>query len=725
MNPDANPLKRVDRRTFLLASATAAVATLSACSTGGGNDEGGGREGGKGGTKNAAKDAAKSGRVSRKGSVTTPLKPPAKFAEAPDLAAQVKAGSLPAVAERLPDSPYVVPHRWVTPGKYGGNLRMPTTDPAGASNKEYMYGHSLLRWLNDGRDVGPGLVQEWDSNADASEWTFHFRKGLRWSDGKPWSTADIMFWWEDMVLNKDHSEAPPDETKGADGELVKMSAPDPHTLVLRFTTPAPLTPFHLARWVNGNVGPAWMAPKHYLAEYHPRYNPKVGADWAAAGGKFDRLRDYGTNPDCPTMNGWKVRSYREGRSAVWERNPYYWCVDTAGNQLPYLDTVTITAVQDVEVTKLQLQQGKLDHAHGPFLSLTLGDVSGLKQTQGRTGLEVLLWDGGSGTGSIFFFNYDYKDDKLRPLIREPKFRQALSYAFNRADARKAIYFNTGELTTGTYSPKAIDLQGSARARRAYAGWRDSYVRHDPKKAKAILDDLGVVDRDGDGLRELPDGGKLVVRLDYPAGTSPEHIHKNAMLERDWRAIGIAVKQNPVAPDAFSIRWQAGELMTTTAWENGGGIHEILVEPQVLIPLAGFADWWAPLHANYHAIRNTPEAAKVKNTDPYERKPPSVEPEKGGPIARLWELHDRAKVEPDALRRYRLVWEMVKIHVTDGPFFIGPVANTPVPILAHKDLRNVPRRENLALNGFAGPWSHPTPAVYDPETWHWTNPDRHT
>ena len=452
----------------------------------------------------------------------------------------------------------------------------------------------------------------------------------------------------------------------------------------------------------------------------------MSKNWASAGGEFDRKRDYGTNPDCPTMTGWRLRSYTEGRSVVWERNPYYWCVDRDGNQLPYLDTVTMSAVQDAEVAKLQLQEGKADHAHGPFLALTLGDVSGLKKSEPthrsrgaalgrrvRHGFAVLLQLRLSSTR------------RCAGLIREPKFRQALSFAFDRADAQKSIYFNTGEITTGTYSPKASDLHVGKDAQRAYAGWRDSYARHDPEKAKALLDELGVVDRDGDGLRELPDGGRLVVRLEYPADTSEEHTHKNALLERDWREIGIEAKQNPVAPEAFSIKWQAGELMSTTAWENGGGIHEILVEPQVLVPLGGFADWWAPLHANYHAIRGTPDAQKVKGTDPYKRKPPSVEPEPDSPIARLWELHDRAKVEQDAVQRYKLVWEMVKIHVTDGPFFMGPVANTPVPVLAHKDLRNFPRKEQLALHGFAGPWSHPTPAVYDPETWHWTNPDAHS
>jgi len=705
----------ISRRHLLYACAAAVGGVmLSACSSGSAGQTRGSRAG-----------QAKSGSAKR-GSATKPRSAPSSLEEAPSLAAQVKAGRLPPVAERVPKRPYVVPHHWLTPGKYGGRLRLVASSTDSATFREYMYGHSLIRWLNDGMDIGPGLVESWETNDDASEWTFHFRPGLRWSDGAPWTTDDIMFWWNDMVRNDAHPEQPPDETRSGDGTLMELSAPDDVTLVMRFTTPAPLTPFHLARWVNGGVGPSWMVPKHYLKRFHPAYNDKVSKDWASAKGEFELKRNWTVNPECPTMTGWRLKSYEEGRQAVFERNPYYWCVDAQGRQLPYIDTVTVTAVADPEVMKLQIQEGAYDHVDGYLTgSVTLSDVSSLKQTQKRSRLEVLLWDSGDGTGSLFFFNYDYREPAMRELIRNPKFRQALSHAFDRAEAQKAIYFNTGERTTGTYSPKSLDFLVNDEAKNIYQQWRDSYVAYDPEKAKAILDEIGVVDADGDGKRELPDGGKLVIRLDYPANTSGDHVRKNELLKRDWEKIGLETKLNPVPPDAWTVEWDAGKLMSTTAWEMGGGIHEILVEPQVLVPLEGFSAWWAPLHANFHAVWNTDEAAKLRDTDPYERTPPSVEPEPGGPIERLWQLYDEAKKEPDALRRYAKVWEMIKIHISDGPFFMGVVANFPRVVLAHEDLANVPRRENLRLNGFCGPWSHPNPAVYDPETWYWVNPEEHS
>jgi len=334
---------------------------------------------------------------------------------------------------------------------------------------------------------------------------------------------------------------------------------------------------------------------------------------------------------------------------------------------------------------------------------------------------VILWDGGSGTSSMFFMNYDMKDEKMRALVREPKFRQALSLAVNREEIQKALYFNTGELTTGTLSPKAKEYLVNDEGKKVYRDWRDSYVKHDPEAAKRLLDEIGVVDKDGDGFREMPDGSPLRIRLDYPADTDQEHISKNEYLVRDWEQIGIKAVQNPVAPEAFSDQWKAGELFAHSAWEVGDGPNH-LVYPQWLVPIE--PERWAPLEGQMYNVRGTPAEKQQLNLDPYKRTPPRMEPEPGGPIERLWKFYDQTKVEPDEMERTRLVWEMIKIHIEEGPFFMGVVANTPRVILAKKELRNVPRKENLALGGFANPWIHPTPAVYDPECYYWENPDAH-
>jgi peptide/nickel transport system substrate-binding protein len=701
----------ISRRQFLYGSAVVAGSlALGACSSSSG---GGGTESGGGGGDSKAV-----------GSANKPVAVPAKYRQSPLLDGK----GLPPVEERLPAAPYVIPHAWVTDGKYGGKLNMNTFTSTGAakadSDREFFYGHSPLRYLNDGKDIVPGLVESWESNDDASEWTFHFRKGLKWSDGEPWTTADVMFWWDDIVTPQKMAQTAPDEARSGKGTLAKFKAVDDLTLTMTFDAPAPLTADRMAMWVNGNVGkngPIWMMPSHYVKQFHPKYGKNVPDNWDSVGGLMEQKGDWHRNPDCPTMTGYKCKSFDNTKGLVLERNPYYYVVMPNGDQLPYIDEIQISVVSDAEAGKLQVQQGAVDFCFGYFNQITLNDVQGIRDSAERAKTEVILWDSGSGTGSIFFLNYDYPDADLRKLIREPKFRQAISFAFNRDAVRKSVYFNTGEPTTGTLSPKAIEYQVNDTGKQAYASWRDAYVKYDPEKAKALLEELGVKDANGDGLRELPNGKKLSLRLDIPADESVEHKTKDNQLISDLKAVGIEMRLNPIAPQTFDDEWKTGTLMAHSAWEVGDGPNH-LVYPQWLVPLEYTR--WAPLEGQWYQQLGSDTNKKQLDVDPWKRNPPRMKPEADGPIQKMWDIYDASKVEPDEMKRNQMVWDMIKIHISDGPFFMGSVANYPQVTVLKTDLKNVPRKENLALGGMVNPWIHPTPAVYDPETWFWDNPDQH-
>jgi ABC-type transport system substrate-binding protein len=692
------------RRAFLRLSAVAAGgAVLAGCTST------------EGPTRNQSSAGAA---ANAKGSVVRPLRVASPRGEAPTLKRLVEAGELPPLARRLPEHPYVVPHRWLSPGKYGGNLLMNTTSTEEGSHKEFMYGHSPLRWLNDGLDIGPGLVESWESNEDASEWTLHFRQGLKWSDGEPWTTADIMYWWDDLVLNEVHPEVPPDDMRSGRDTVAKVTAPDEYTLVLSFDAPAPVTPERLASWVKRGNGAAWMQPKHYLKQFHPTYNSSIKSDgWYQ---EHDNKSEWTTNADCPTMTGWRLRSYHEGRSLTFERNPFYWCVDRQGNQLPYIDTITLTAVQDLEVNRLQIEQGQVDYVHGPFSGLELSDVAGLKRVEN---LDVLLWDSGSGTMAMVMLNLDYRDDAIRNLIKKPEFRQALSHAYNRQEARKAIYFNTGELTTGTTHPNAVEFEVNDRGKEVYRHWRDSYVAYDPAKAKSLLDELGVVDVNGDGLREFPDGTKLTLRLDYPgdARSTSDFMKMNNQLRQNWAAVGIDAELNPVAPAGYWDQWFRGQLMSHTAWSV---TDTPMTYPAPVVPVP--PAHWAPLHAQGFALKTADPGLleEQADRDPWDRQPAWLLPEEGSPIDRLWKLYNQGRAEPDRMKLMQVLWDIYKVHIEEGPFFIGTVAKGLRVMVIHKELQNVPRKENLALGGWVDAWTHPTPAVYDPEAYFWANPEEH-
>ena len=430
---------------------------------------------------------------------------PAKFQESPLVAAEVQSGGLPPIEERLPENPYVIPHKWAQPGKYGGKLKMNVTGTStGESGTigEWFYGSSLLRFLNDGQDIGPGLLEKWEHNADTSEWTLSLRKGVKCSDGKDLTTADIMFWWNDMILYDPYTlESAPDECRSGKGTLVTMKATDGHTFTMSFDAPAPLTADRLAMWTKGygGNGPTWLVPAHYAKNFHPKYNKSTPENWTDEGGTWQKNMNWRASTKVPVLIPYRLKKFQEGRALEFERNPYYYGVMPNGDQLPYIDGILFKAVADNKAGKVQIAAGQVDLSHGPFNGIVLADFQQLKQQSDKAQMDVMFWDSGTGAAGIFFLNYDYVDDEERKLFRDKLFRQALSIAFNRGVAKKSVYVEQGRATTGTMSPKAMEFLVNEEGRTSYKSWRDSAVEYDAEKANSLLDDLGMKK----GVRRLP------------------------------------------------------------------------------------------------------------------------------------------------------------------------------------------------------------------------------
>lgn len=726
--------KKLSRRGFLrMTAASAAVTTLAAC--GSGTPSGSPTAAPEApGAPTAAPDAPAPTAAPAATAVPAATAIPAvtsTFKQSPSLDG---VAGLPPVDERLPKNPYTPPHPWVGIGKYGGVLNKIYNQGAWGITgviHEMQYGNSPLRWLKDGLAIGPGLVESWESNADASEWTFKLREGVKWSDGTPLTTKDALFWWEETIggNGKEASfpsglkpiNTPPDEARSGKGTLMTLVADDDFTFTMKFDAPAPLTADRLAMWVNGFIGPAWFIPAHYLQQFSPVSNNSTIKDWETYNKMFNH-----NNPDYPRLTGWKLDLYEDGVRSVWSRNPYYWVVDKEGNQLPYIDQITLTAVKDKEIEKLAFTEGRADHAH--FHAQGLADIQDLKAAEGTSNLEVRFWDSGSGTASIYFFNQDFKDAKLRAVFRDVKFRQALSLAYNRADVQKAVYFGLGELTTGTMSPKAIEYNINDQGKAAYAEWRDSFVKYDAAAAEALLDEAGYK-KGADGKRTMIDGSPLQIQVTYGADQAPggEHLSKNERLVRDWQAIGIDAVLTPIPVEGYDEKWRSGDIPMKTTWEVGDGPNHLVFPSWVV---ADEPDRWAPLHGKGYQLRGTASEKEQLDVDPWERTPARINDGEEAAIpaiAQIHEVYDQSKVEPDAMKRHALVWDMIKIHVAEGPFFSGTIANPPRIILVKKGLMNVPTHDDLAadgLGGFVNPWIIPSPSVYDPETWYWDDPSAH-
>jgi len=390
-------------------------------------------------------------------------------------------------------------------------------------------------------------------------------------------------------------------------------------------------------------------------------------------------------------------------------------VDNEGNQLPYLDEMDELVISDAEVQKLTIMQGGVDFAI--FHGLTLADVSTLRENEAAGNYRLVFWDSGSGTGMMYYWNNDHPDEKKRALFRTPDFKRAMSHAIDRSTIQRLVYYNTGFPTTGTYSPKAIEFNFSDEAKALFAEARDAYVEYSPEKAMTLLDGIGVKDADGDGWREFADGSRLEVRVDVQADAGRECISTLEIAAEGWRAVGLNIVINQMPPADFSTTWNNGQGEFRTNWEIGNG-PDHLTNATWLVPME--PSRWSPLSGNRLLLVGTEREDTETDKSPWDRSPArfaSTERDLiGEPIWNLQEIYARAVVETDAVKRHQLVWQMIRIHIDDGPFLLGTVANYPRLIIVGNRLENVPEHDELKTGGFVNPWSTPFPAMTYPETY---------
>jgi peptide/nickel transport system substrate-binding protein len=415
-----------------------------------------------------------------------------------------------------------------------------------------------------------------------------------------------------------------------------------------------------------------------------------------------------------------LSAYEQGVSSTYERNAYYYCVDSAGNQLPYIDGIDDKPSPDAQYLLLQIMQGSVDYEVHTY-QLTLGDVATLKDSQDKGNYDVLFWDTGSGTGAMNFVCYDTKDDKKREVYRTPKFKLALSHAIDRPTIKTVVYYDTGTLTTGSMSPKAFEFNFNADAQAHYEKFRTLAVDYDPEKSKGYLDEIGMK-AGADGFRTYPDGSKFDLVIDWNSGdTNVEYQKVMEILQKNWKAVGLNVVVNQMAGADYETSWNAGLSSMKAQWEVGDGPDHLLYSSWVV---PDETTRWAPLCGKLRQVAGTDLEGTELDKSPWDRQPPRFDKNdpqfKGTPVEKLNALYDQAIFEVDDMKRMELVWQMNDIHMAEGPFFLGTVCNTPRIIIKSKNVTNVPTRDQLKLGGFCNPWIIPYPAVTNPETISFTN-----
>jgi len=519
------------------------------------------------------------------------------YHEAPMLAERVARGDLPPVEERLPEAPVVV-EPVDSIGKYGGTWRRVATGPSDIQLNSRLGYEPLVRWGRSGRGVEPGLAERWEARDGGKTFVFHLRRGLRWSDGEPLTSEDFLFYYEDVLLNKELSPVFPSWLSIA-GHPVTMSADDAHTLRFEFVEPYAIfleVLCYRGHWI--------LLPKHYLRQFHTTYVDEetlLGQARERGFQKwFELFRDKANcerNPDLPTWRPFKIKVPPPATRMIAERNPFYWKVDPEGNQLPYIDEIAFTEVNKATAT-FKAMAGEVDFQ---ARSLDAADFPLYMANRGKGKYRVLR-DASPGTVVLYINQYS-KDDKLRALLQDKRFRVALSVAINREELIDLIYSGMAERSRGVVSPYDPCYLPE---------FDEKHIDYDPALANKLLDELGMT-RGFSGVRRLPGGRPFRQLLNvYPSesGTGEELWQ---LVADYFREVGLDFT---VKVDARTLSVMQVRNGNSDFWGYAtAGMHWVL-DPLWYVPWQS-TSYFAPLYGRYVASSGR-DAKGVKPPEEFQR-----------------------------------------------------------------------------------------------------------
>ena len=610
--------------------------------------------------------------------------------EAPEFVTAVADKKLPALAERLPKIPLVV-----TPvervGRYGGQIRRGLRGSADHNGILRMVGtQGLTRWNLEFTDVLPGVAHKWDVNAGNNEFTFHLRPGMKWSDGHPFTADDIVFVFEDCLANTELYKSPP-ALWTIGGKMCKVSKVDDVTVKFTFDGPYGMFLQQMATPLGQHPT---LFPKHYCSKFHPKYTNNV-ADLAKAAnvpdwGALFRLRcgdieipSRWGNAEKPTLDPWTIAEPYTGGATrvVLKRNPYFWQVDTEGNQLPYVDGITFSIAQDVESLMLDVVSGKIDIQERHIDTLQNKPTVAQSAQRGNYRLFELI-NANSQQMSIYP-NATHKDPALRAIFANKDFRIALSHAINRQEIIDIVYL--GQSEPWQFGPRPTHPWYHAKFAR-------QYTEYDPKKSNEMLDKLGYTRRDSQNFRLRPDGQKLFFGVDVIPTLYPDQVDALELCKRHWAAVGVDMKVNTIERALYYTRGDNNDH-DFAVWQGPGGLE----------PLIDARDW-VPIHpqGSRYAI---PWAVHYATNGKEGAEPPENH-------KRRTKLYDEARSISDTKRQGELMKEILDL-AADSFDAIGICLAPNLFGIANNRLRNVPAK-------MPGAWSWPNPGPSMPQQYFFTS-----
>lgn len=608
------------------------------------------------------------------------------FVETPALEADVQAGKLPPVGQRLPATPRVVDLAAMgrKPGRPGGAIRM----LMGGQNDIRMmtlYGYSRFVAYDQKLEMIPDILESYEVQ-EGRIFTFRIRQGHRWSDGHPFTSEDIRYAFEDVMSNEDLSPAGLDREMMVDGKGPRFEVVDERTVRFTWEKPNPdfLPSLAAAR-------PIFLAmPAHYLKSFHEKYQT---AEKLAALVKSEKVKDWvklhtrmarqyrPENPDLPTLDPWMNTTPTPAERFVFKRNPYFHRVDAQGHQLPYVDQVVLTVgTENLIPAKTAAGDSDLQARYLNFADYTI-----LKEAEERANLRTRLWKSGGGSAVALLPNLNVSDPVWRKVLRDTRVRRALSLGVNREEINQIVYLGLARESADTV------IEQSPLYKDEY---RTAWSTFDPDKANALLDEAGLDRRASDGIRLLPDGRRAEVIVES-SGEGNLETDVLQLITDHWKQIGIKLFIRASQRDVLRSRVVAGETIMSVWSGLDNAVCTADMDPMEFAPTNQAQLQWPQWGLYYESNGSSGQKADYE------------------PAVRLLDLLKAWRGAAGKEERTG-IWQKILALRADEVFTIGTVNGTMQPVVSSARLRNVPEEAVYGFEpgGFFG--------LYMPDTFWYAN-----
>jgi peptide/nickel transport system substrate-binding protein len=641
--------------------------------------------------------------------ITDPAEFPTAFSEAPMLAEMVAAGELPAVEERLPKDVLVLqPVDEI--GEYGGTWRRAFIGPGDDECGNRVMASDKLVWYDyTGATIEPSVVKGWEVSEDGTITTLFLREGMKWSDGAPFTADDFVFWYE-KLYSDERITSPMGEmaVNGEQGYLEKVNDytvnfvfPASYPLFIQIMAGDTLIGGGQSHMQSGTRSYGGYAPGHYLGQFIPgdtsgKTEDELNAEAKDAGFEdwvtyLHYLKDWGLNADLPTIGPWHTVAGHTRSNDTWvvERNPYYWAVDTAGNQLPYIDRVVFTLAESATVVTFRAIAGELDNQERHTL---LSELPAIIENQESGNYTLHIDTAINGSDAVFQINQSYNGDaEIAKWLTNADFRRALALGMDRDQLNETFWLGLG--TPGSAIPGPVSPFNPGEDE-----YRNLWSVHDPDTANQMLDDLGLTEKDGDGFRVRTDNGERL-RIEIQASNALlPWVQISEMVAEQWKDIGIWADVVDEERSLFMNR-AANNESQISVWTNGG--TEILyLFPRHAIPVDPTEGFMGPAFALWYV---TGGEQGIEPTDPE--------------MLRIYDLYDALASAPEDVVTSNIqeIWRIL----VEQQYGIATVGQSPALFgvrIVSNDLGNVPDRTCIAQHCR-------TPGGQQDVQLYFTNPDR--